>query len=113
MHIYDADYGYNGTGITEYSLEVALRRAKHIIFYMKDHEQLLGEYWFMKALFYSSLIAYVLLFIVDKVRLRRVPTIYLKIASGGLLLIILLLDHYHYCIPYINLGSQPYYAATS
>ena len=87
-------------------------RAKNITFKMDGHDQLLGGYWFMKALFYSSLISYASLFIIDKICLPQISQFTKKVAVIGLMLfVVIATNHYHFTVPFLDFGSQPFYAA--
>lgn len=83
IHIYDADYCFRGWYIKPYTMDEILRNVPNLLLYMKGHDQLLGGYWFMKALFYSSLIAFGCLYLADRIKINAVPSICLKMAMGG------------------------------
>lgn len=53
--IYNNDYGYEG-GSFFYSIPEILNKSFLILFTMHDYEELLGGFWFIRALFISSII---------------------------------------------------------
>ena len=58
LHIYSDQYGWKEHVSHLYAFSEFLSRATSIIFKMHGHEQLLGGYWFMNALFFGSLIVW-------------------------------------------------------
>lgn len=63
LHNLFFEIGFYGASSTSYwnhlfDKEELLQHATSILTTMEGHEQLLGAFWFMKALFYGSLIAY-------------------------------------------------------
>ena len=61
LNIYNAYYGYNGIGLSLYSLKDIASRALRITTSMAGEEQLLGGYWFMKILFLTSFVSFAFL----------------------------------------------------
>lgn len=53
--IYNSNYGYDG-GSSQYSLTDIMQKFFSIIFSMHDYEELLGGFWFIRALFITSLL---------------------------------------------------------
>lgn len=52
--VYNSYYGYDG-GSSFYALKEMIRKLLMILFTMHDYEELLGGFWFVRALFISSL----------------------------------------------------------
>lgn len=75
LNIYNGQYGYNYIGQHVYSLGEMLYRLKIIIFLMDQHDELLGGYWFMRALLRGSLIAFMLLWVLNIVS-KKIKTRY-------------------------------------
>lgn len=99
-HIYSDQYGWKEYVSHLYAPSEYLHLAKCIIFKMQGHEQLLGGYWFMNALFFGSLIVWPLI--------RYVKHIY-----SGIILIIICIALNKTCwqIPFINISTQAFAAA--
>ena len=96
LNIYSDEYGFNGRVSALYSISDYLSRAVSIVTKMKEHEQLLGGYWFLKSLFVGSLIFYFV---------RR----YVKSIPLGmliLLLLLLLLSFTGWKMPYFSIGAR-------
>lgn len=56
---------YIGMNKHHYLWTDIVERLQNILFHMQDHEPLLGGYWFMRALFYGSIIAFGMLWIIN------------------------------------------------
>lgn len=54
INIYNGAYGFNGVISHEYKLDDFIHKFVYIIF-MNEGEQLLGGFWFLKSLFFSSI----------------------------------------------------------
>lgn len=61
LNIYNDLYGFNGKVSHLYDVQEFITKTLWIIFTMGSHEQLLGGYWFMKSLFFASIIFFFLL----------------------------------------------------
>lgn len=84
LNIYNGQYGYNGIGTELYSQDEMVQRLTNIAFLMNDHEGLLGGYWFMRALFRGSLIAFALLWVFNLIRVKtKMHHAYNLIIGGG------------------------------
>lgn len=59
LNLYNDQYGYLNNVSSLYTLTEMKTRAFEIIVKMRSAEQLLGGYWFLQALFFGSLIAWV------------------------------------------------------
>ncbi len=57
LNIYNGEYGFNGHVSSIYSLIDFATHAGHIVTGMFDNEQLLGGYWFLRCLFWGSLVS--------------------------------------------------------
>lgn len=103
INLYSAEYGYNGNGSQLYSQNDFFERFRSIVFLMQGHEQLLGGYWFMRALFFGSLIAFVLLWLLNIANKKtKTPRAYPIVIGGGTLLVFCVaLNFYHRILLYI------------
>lgn len=71
LNILNEEYGYKESHSAFYSWTDIYSHAWHIMLMMSDHEYLIvGGYWFMKQIFFGSLIAYVVLKLFKTVRWR-------------------------------------------
>ena len=61
LHLYSDQYGWKEYVSHLYASSEFLSLATSIIFKMQGHEQLLGGYWFMNALFFGSLIVWLVI----------------------------------------------------
>lgn len=83
LNIYNDEYGNNGLGSHLYTLNEMLQRLTSIVFLMDKHDGLLGGYWFLRALFRGSLIAFSLLWMFHLIN-KKVKTRYAyNLAIGG------------------------------
>ncbi|MCD8291594.1 MAG: acyltransferase family protein [Prevotella sp.] len=57
LNIYNGEYGFNGNVSSLYSVSDYFHHAILIVTAMSDSEQLLGGYWFLRCLFWGSLIS--------------------------------------------------------
>lgn len=89
-------YSGNAFHLHEYKVHII-----SIVTQMQGHEQLLGGYWFLNALFFGALIGFFTLKIV-----RRV-----EVAALTVLMIGLVLNHFGKVIPLIHIGPQAFIAA--
>lgn len=58
LNIYNDVYGYNGEVSRIYDVKDFVAKAIHIVFTMTGEEQLLGAFWFLRTLLWSSVIGY-------------------------------------------------------
>ena len=58
LNIYNDEFGFRGIVQHLYTWQEMLKKAVSIVTRMSDTEQLLGGYWFLKSLFWGSLIAF-------------------------------------------------------
>ncbi len=99
-HIYSETFIFNGKPIHYYSLQETIFRLVYVIT-MHGTERLLGGFWFLKALFWGSIIFYVIR------KLFKNPF------AGALLLLLLcfVTSFFHLSIPYLKIGSLELFAA--
>lgn len=101
LNIYNDEFGFNGNVSALYSMKEYLYHAFNIVTRMLDQEQLLGGYWFLKTLFWASLIGYCVIKIIKPL-----------IIGGGILLIItwvfLVLG---FQVPFFAIGPREFLAA--
>lgn len=79
LHIYDDVYGWKGWGQRLYTMDDFWRLGKNVV-KLKHSEQLLGGYWFLKELFYASIIGIVVIKALSLTKFNK---------SGGVICIIL------------------------
>lgn len=101
LNIYNNEYGFRGNVSHLYTWHETLKKAISIITRMSDTEQLLGGYWFLKSLFWSSLIAFCVIKYVKDV----------KVGGGALLICVILMSAFHLHIPYLSIGGREFFAA--
>jgi len=101
LNLYSDQYGWKEYVSHLYTPHEFLHLAKCIVFKMKGHEQLLGGYWFMNALFFGSLIAWPI------IRYVKQPLF------GGAILVGICTVFNKTCwhVPYIEISSQAFAAA--
>lgn len=113
LHIYDDEYGFRNKGSHLYDLEEFAIKAYQVL-KMCHIEELLGGFWFLNALFFGSIIAFIFLHIssrFDKKSYCNKKILYI-IMLGVSLLAVILLDRTHFLIPWLHLGAQPFLATT-
>ena len=64
LNIYNSNYGFKGQTSSIYSHGDVLNHLSEILMRMQGQEQLLGGYWFLRALFFGSLMAFFMIFFV-------------------------------------------------
>ena len=101
IHIYDANYGWNGVGTEPKSWSDMLETISLIVFQMRCSGLLLGGYWFLNALFFGSIMAWVLL------RYVRNPT--LALLAGILTFLVAHATNFH--IVFLNINTRAFAAA--
>lgn len=92
-------YFYSGNSYL-YSYDVILRKASFIILTMTQFDELLGGFWFLRSLFWCSIIG----FFVIKYIPPRVGVVALLLMSIGLLVI-------HKKVPYFDVGAREFMAS--
>lgn len=101
LNLYNDHYGYLGTVSNLYNIQEIIKRTIGILFYMGGNEQLLGGYWFLRALFWGSIISIIALRILK----------YHSIVLIFLVTCLFLLNYTQYYIPVIHISAQPFAAA--
>lgn len=79
LDLYSNAYGYKGNVSHLYSWEDIIDKAWHIVIQMNGQEDLLGGYWFLNALFFGSLIAWIVLWLTRKLNTTQLK----QTALGG------------------------------
>lgn len=114
LNIYNSTYGTNMGSDHIYSMQEFLFKAYTITTHMTGHEQLIGGYWFLRALFYGSILSFFSLFVTHKIsKFYHCNELYLEV--GVLLLMVtlsLLISYYKIVIPYFHCGAHATHAAT-
>ena len=91
---------YNASTSSLYSIRVFLTKAFYIVFTINNFEELLGGYWFMRSLFWCSIISYFII----KLFSPKFGMIALFLISIGLLII-------NKRIPYFDIGAREFIAS--
>lgn len=99
-HIYSETFEFNGKAIHYYSLQETLLRLVYVVT-MYGTERLLGGFWFLKALFWGSIIFYV----------TRKLLSYTYYGVLMLLVTCLATSFFHLSIPFLKIGSLDLFAA--
>lgn len=102
LNIYNGEYGFRGSVSEFYSIKEYAIHAVNIITRMSDQEQLLGGYWFLKTLFWASLIGYFLILQKSKFYIFKV---------GILLFISALCVVWNIQVPFWGIGAREFLAA--
>ena len=63
LNLYNGQYGFRGATSELYSWTDFAKKAFNIVFRMSDNEQLLGAFWFIRALFFAALMVATIQFI--------------------------------------------------
>ena len=69
LNLYNDIYGWRGEVSHLYGWQDVAVRIVHVVTRMTDNEQLLGGYWFLKALLFGSLIGYATIKYVKNIRI--------------------------------------------
>lgn len=85
-----------------YVLDNYIFNAWHIISRMDCHDQLLGGYWFLKTLFWGSIIFFIT---------RKIFKNYFIIGSIVLLILAIVLSYYNWQIPFFCIQTKEFFAA--
>lgn len=96
LNIYNSTYGFRGEVSHLYSIKEYISRAFQIITTMRDHEQLLGGYWFLKQLFLGSIFSF---FIIKRWKNN------ILLVLINILIICVLTNYFNLRIPYISINS--------
>ncbi|TGX80309.1 hypothetical protein E5358_13200 [Palleniella muris] len=102
VNIYNNQYGFTNAHV--YSVEEITQRAMAILTTMSGHDQLLGGYWFLNALFFGSLMAFGMMFLMKKIGGGKKES---SIIGGVFLFVVtLLVDKYDFWFPVVHIGAQ-------
>lgn len=96
LNIYNDTYGFRGKVSYEYGFKDFAFKAFLIVGLMSGNEQLLGGYWFIRSLFLSSLITFLVIKFVKK---PAIPIVLF-------ILISMLMSFYHKGIPFVGIGPK-------
>lgn len=96
LNIYNDEYGFQGEVSHIYTLQEYMMRAVHIITCISDHEQLLGGYWFLHALFWGAILFYIIIKFVRNRFMR----------AGILLCCCLASLYWNVKVPYFGIGGK-------
>ena len=113
LHLYSSVYGFHGVGSKIYSNSDVSYHLFQILLQMREHELLLGGYWFLRALFVGGIIAFFMLLLVSvtsqKMRIAHLP----GYVIGGAILITtcVWINHVHYSRPNAYLITAQDFAA--
>lgn len=101
INIYNDTFGWKGRVSHIYTINEIFSHAFHILSGMWDHEQLLGGFWFLGTLFWSSLISYL---IIRYVKSRLISLAILLIVST-------ILCFFNKHIPVVGIGAKEFLAS--
>lgn len=102
VNIYNNQYGFTNAHV--YSVEEITQRAMAILTTMSGHDQLLGGYWFLNALFFGSLMAFGMMFLMKKIGGGKKESSIIGVIL--LLFTTILFNKYDYRLPVLHIGSQ-------
>lgn len=88
LNIYNSNYGFKGQTSSFYTQGDVLNHLSEILIRMQGQEQLLGGYWFLRALFLGSLIAFFMIFAMAMISKILKLSYSCCILCGGAILII-------------------------
>lgn len=97
LNLYNGQYGFRGQTSVLYSWMNFGKKAFYIIFKMSDNEQLLGAFWFIRALFLAALLVATTQFI-----FRRRKFINRNIMLLVLIVVSYIAIHYNINLPWIG-----------
>lgn len=97
LNIYNGVYGFNGCVSELYSWSDFVKKGIHVILKVGDVEELLGAFWFIRALLFSSLMVATVQFILGRyIRFNR------YFVGLSLLILSLISRYYNLRLPYIG-----------
>lgn len=113
LNLYNGEIGYKGEGSQTYDVADITEKLQDIVLHMQGHEQLLGGYWFMRALLYGSLIAFGVLWLINFANTHiKAKPVYKLLAGGGILLTLCIwLNHAHHTLTVLYITPQDLTAA--
>lgn len=100
FHIYSTVFEFNGKAMHYYPPQEMLKKLLSVCT-MHGTERLLGGFWFLRALFWGSIIFYVFRKVVNNA----------LVGASILLVLTLLTSYFNWRIPYFHIGSSYIFAA--
>jgi len=97
LNLYNGQYGFRGATSELYTWTDFAKKAFNIIFRLTDNEQLLGAFWFIRALFIAALMVATIQFIFSKWKLTNRYVMFLVLLIGSYVTI-----HYDINLPWIG-----------
>ena len=119
-NIYNGLYGYKGTVSALYTQQDFLVHAKNILIRMGGHEELLGGFWFLKALFYGSIFSYVVIsvsrYVIKGFQKTKAHNMLdyltlIQIGCGVLLMLCAILNYKQRSLTFLSITPQLFLAA--
>ncbi len=114
LNIYNATYGKNSNCDHLYSLEEIAYKVYVIVTHVEGHDPLLGGFWFLRTLFFASILSFAILYVAH--RLQEKWGVSPKVLDSGALAFVILLsmlvNHYEIDLPYFHYGVRFTYAST-
>lgn len=99
--IYNDSFSFNGIISEKYSCSDIMTRLIHIVTKLTDYEQLLGGYWFLNTLFWSTFIFFFTYSLLNNKCFSIVLLLFSTIT----------LYYFNIHIPYFNIGGREFLAA--
>lgn len=101
LNIYNDSYGFHGEVSYLYGWQDFVKNAAHIITRMTDNAQLLGGYWFLREMFFGTILSLFLMKYVHSVQWCLVVMLGLSIVSS----------QFNLHIPYFGIGTLTFLSA--
>ena len=101
--IYNSSFGGAHDGMTEtvLSCKETLIRAFYILATLTQKEHLLGGYWFLHTLFFSSIISFIVLY-----SFQKKGKLHNSIMMGGILVLLMLISYFKISIPFFVIRDR-------
>lgn len=97
LNLYNGQYGFRGATSELYTWTDFAKKAFNIIFRLTDNEQLLGAFWFIRALFIAALMVATIQFIFSKWKFTNRYVMFLVLLIGSYFTI-----HFDINLPWIG-----------
>lgn len=97
LNLYNGQYGFRGATSELYTWTDFAKKAFNIIFRLTDNEQLLGAFWFIRALFIASLMVATIQFIFSKWKITNRYVMFLVLLIGSYVTV-----HFDINLPWIG-----------
>lgn len=101
INLYSDQFGYSGTVSQMYTRSDIVQKLKMIVCTMRSNEQLLGAYWFLRSLFWASIISFACFKVFQK---TWITPIFLFVVTCYL-------SHYGVRLPLFEIGKVEFYGA--